>query len=151
MIQRIQTVYLLIATVLSVVMFFFPLEVLFTPSSGSYEFGLLGVSQNGELLYSTWPLLVLTILSTILSAGAIFCYKDRMLQSRLCVLNILLWIGFCIMFFVYLFINNAKFEITETAYKLPMIFPILNIIFVFLANKAIHKDEELVRSMDRLR
>ncbi|MCQ2218128.1 MAG: DUF4293 domain-containing protein [Paludibacteraceae bacterium] len=151
MIQRIQTIFLLVSTILAICMFIFPLEELFTPSAGTYEFGLLGVSQNGELLYSTWPLLVLAILCTLLSAGAIFCYTDRILQSRLCILNILLWIGFCVMFFVYAFINGEKFEITTTSYKMTMIFPIVNIVLALMANKKIQKDEDLVRSLDRLR
>lgn len=151
MIQRIQTIFLLIATILSCLLFFFPLEELFNANAGTYEFGLLGVSQAGNLLYSTWPLLVLAILCTILSAGAIFCYTDRILQSRLCVLNILLWIGFSVMLLVYTFINDSKFEVSATAYKITMILPIVNIVLVFMANKKILQDEKLVRSLDRLR
>lgn len=151
MIQRIQTIFLLISTILSVCLFFFPLAELFTPNAGTFEFGLLGVSQNGELLYSSWPLLVLNILCVILSAGAIFCYKDRILQSRVTVLNALLWVGFCIMLCVYVFINDAKFEITNTGYKLTMVFPAVNIFLAYMANKRILKDEALVRSTERLR
>lgn len=142
---------MLVSTILSVSLFFFPLAELFTPEAGTFEFGLLGVSQKGELLYSTWPLLVLNILCAVLSAGAIFCYGDRILQSRVVVLDALLWCGFCVMLFVYVFINGAKFGITNTAYKITMVFPLVNIFLATMANKKIRRDEELVRSTDRLR
>lgn len=151
MIQRIQTIFLLIATILSCLLFFFPLEELFNANSGTYEFGVLGVSQAGNLLYSTWPLLVLVILCTVLSVGAIFCYTDRILQSRLCVLDILLWIGFVVMLVVYVFINDSKFEVSATSYKVTLLFPLFNIILLYMANKKILRDEQLVRSADRLR
>ncbi|MCK9155263.1 MAG: DUF4293 domain-containing protein, partial [Paludibacteraceae bacterium] len=109
MIQRIQTLYLLIVLILTSFVLACPLIELFNDTAGLYDLRVLGVYQNSELLYCTWPLLVLAIFNQLLTLGSIFIFKNRILQMRMCMLNILLFIGFCVMFAVYAWICTEKF------------------------------------------
>ena len=104
MLQRIQTVYLLFVAGLFIALLFLPLAVV---KSGNTEysfnvFGLNTVAPPYELVFSTWPLLFLTAVISILSLIIIFMYKKRILQMRISVFNSLLIIGLCCMFGFYI-------------------------------------------------
>ena len=77
--------------------------------------------------------------------GNLFNAKKRKLQVVLNRLNIVLLFLFTVALLVELFRTDVP------APGLGMIFPLLGIILFSLANKGIIKDEELVRSADRLR
>ena len=96
MIQRIQSVYLLIVIILTSLLNGFSLMELISPES-LLTVKVWGVYNGNVLDYSLWPLLVLLILNSILALIAIAIYKNRILQIRACILNILLIIGFYIM------------------------------------------------------
>ena len=150
MIQRIQSVYLLIVLVLTSFVMAWPLMELFSETAGLYDFRVLGIYRNGELLYCTWPLLVLAVINQLLTLGTIFMYKNRILQIRMCVLNMLFFIGFCLMLAGYAWISTEKFEASVNG-NLPMVFPLVNVLLSYLALRAIGKDEAMVRSLNRLR
>ena len=136
MLQRIQTIYMAIVFILSgVLSLVFPLwtnangEQIYAPHSGIF-IGLFGISAA-------------------LAAYAIITYNNRMRQfvvNRLnMILNILL-LGL----FVFRSLNlSGETEVSEKG--IGMILPILSILFLVLANRAIKKDEDLVKSVDRLR
>ncbi|HOI27369.1 MAG TPA: DUF4293 domain-containing protein [Paludibacteraceae bacterium] len=150
MIQRIQTLYLLIVLILTSFVLACPLMELFNDTAGLFDLRVLGVYQNGELLYCTWPLLVLAVFNQLLTLGSIFMFKNRILQMRMCMLNILLFIGFCVMFAVYAWICKEKFTASING-NIPMVFPLVNILLTYLAWRAIGKDEALIRSLNHLR
>ena len=96
MLQRIQTVYLLIIMALTIAILFLPLAVL---QSGDqlFTFDAIGISTMAaqpELIYPTWGLFALTIVISLLALLTIFLFKKRILQIRICVFNAILMLGF---------------------------------------------------------
>ena len=137
MIQRIQTVYLLIALViLGALPFVFPL---FTMSDGK-EFRFMNDS-----FYT-----VLFGLSTTLTLISTMYFKKRQHQfvlNRLTIILNLILLGL----FVYRSLNLSGEAIHVSEKGIGMFLPIVAIVFLALANRAIKKDEDLVKSADRLR
>lgn len=153
MIQRIQTVYLLIIVALTVATLFLPLAVL---QSGDqlFVFAAAGVSTMAaqpELVYPTWGLFALATAISLLAFLTIFLFKKRILQIRLCVFNAILMIGFYALFaFFYWNLGNQK-EALSLSLKIAFSFPLVCLILNYLAIRNIGADEALVRSLDRLR
>jgi hypothetical protein len=136
MIQRIQSIYLLVAAGISAgLIFVFPL---WTTTSDIQFFA------NNELLY-----LSLFLGSAALALISIFIFKNRKLQFVLGRLNIIL--NFILLgLFVYRSLNiSGETDVSEKG--IGILLPIISIVFLVLANKAIKKDEDLVKSVDRLR
>ena len=99
MIQRIQTVYLLIVTGLLITAMCLPMGY-FTDTMGEHPFKALGMDVNGAF-QSTWGLFGILMLSTIVAFATIFLYKNRMLQIRMSIFNSLLLVGYYIAFFAF--------------------------------------------------
>lgn len=137
MIQRIQTVYLILAFVVTGVLpFVFPL---WTLSDTKADFFM------SSQLYS-----ILFGLSTSLSLLSILFYKKRQHQFVIGRLNIILNL-ILLGLFVYRSLNLSGEAVTVSEKGIGMFLPIIAIVFLVLANKAIQKDEDLVKSVDRLR
>ena len=103
MLQRIQTVYLLLIVALTIATLFFPLAVL-QAGNDLFAFDASGISTlmgEPELIYPTWGLFALAASIAIVALVTIFLFKRRILQIRLCVFNALLMLGFY-GFFAYL-------------------------------------------------
>jgi hypothetical protein len=137
MIQRIQTVYLLIALVISGVLpYLFPL---WTMSDGK-KFHFMS-----DATYT-----ILFGLTTTLTLVSIMYFKKRQHQfvlNRLSIILNLILLGL----FVYRSLNLSGETLAVSEKGIGMFLPIVAIVFLALANKAIKKDEELVKSADRLR
>ncbi|MBT8319894.1 MAG: DUF4293 domain-containing protein, partial [Gramella sp.] len=87
--------------------------------------------------------------SAAISLVSIFMFKNRKLQFVLGRLNIILNL-FLLGVFVYWSLTlPGEMDISEKG--IGMFLPIISIVFIVLANKAIKKDEDLVKSVDRLR
>ena len=153
MLQRIQTVYLLLIVVLTITTLFLPLAVL-QAGNDLFSFDASGVSTlmgEPELIYPTWGLFALTAIIAIVALVTIFLFKRRILQIRLCVFNALLMLGFY-GFFAYLAYNfTSSFEGMSWSVRFGLAFPLVNLILDYLAIRNIGADEALVRSLDRLR
>lgn len=136
MLQRIQTIYLFLAALIS----------------GGLIFLLsLWKNSNGEHVYAEdQPMvLVMFLASAALSLVSIFMFKNRKLQFVLGRINILLNF-FLLGVFVYWSLSlPGEMDISEKG--IGMFVPIISIVFLVLANRAIKKDEDLVKSVDRLR
>ena len=135
MIQRIQSIYLLLATIASCGLIF--------------VFSLWTKDDVEVYAQDVMPAFVVFLLSGLLSIITIFKYKNRKSQFMLGRLNIILNL-FLLGFFVYRSLNLSG-EIIVSEKGIGMLLPILSIVFLALANKAIKKDEDLVKSVDRLR
>lgn len=144
MIQRIQSIYLLIATLLSGGLIF--LLKLWVNEQEANFFVIDSFSSDNSLLK---VMAVLFFVSAVLTFIAIFQFKKRQLQFVLGRLSIL--INFIILGIVVYFSQNLSGEIIVSEKGIGLLIPILTILFVVIANKAIKKDEELVKSVDRLR
>jgi hypothetical protein len=117
-----------------------------------YSFGSRGViADSGTLVYNGWPLLVLLLIIIFLHGFTITKFKNRILQIRLTIINILLMIGFILV--SWYFISASLTQIGEGVYsfKLPMAFPIVAAVLDYLAIRSIGSDEALIRSLDRIR
>ena len=125
MIQRIQTFYLFLALVISIFIYMYSFETLSSTLISKSHFFLISAT-----------ILILTIL----------LYKKRTLQSFIClslfILNLIV-----LLFLLHLFINSLYLDLV-------IVLPTLILIqqsLIFLARKSIIKDENLIRSIDRLR
>ncbi len=136
MLQRIQTIYLFIAALLSGVLIFFV---------------TLWSNQSGEPVIVQDVLVVLAMFlgSAVLSLVSIFLFKNRQLQFVLGRLNILLNFFLLGVFVYWSLMVPGEMKISEKG--IGMFIPVLSIVFLVLANKAIKKDEDLVKSADRFR
>ena len=136
MIQRIQTVYLIIVALLCAVLPFW--LSLWSDADGNEVF-----AQN-ELYIS-----IVFYVSAVLAIIAILLFKNRKNQFVLNRLNMILNL-FLLGFFVYRSLNlSGESNISEKG--IGMLIPVISIVFLVLANRAIKKDEDLVKSVDRLR
>ena len=125
--QRVQTLYLLLATGLVV--------------------ALLFSTKAGDIPYTEyWPYAVLIILTSFLQVMALTTYTHRIFQMRTASLSAIILLGLQI-WLVVDFIkthNDPMFHVTA-------IFPVVATILDFLAARSILADELLVRSASRLR
>ena len=137
MIQRIQTFYLFIVAGISAGLIF--LVNLWV------TIGEVVVFAKDEIVYFS-----MFMASAILALIAIFMFKNRKFQFVLGRLNIIL--NFILLgLFVYrsLSISGETSDVSEKG--IGILLPIFSIVFLVLANKAIKKDEDLVKSVERLR
>lgn len=153
MLQRIQTVYLLIIVALMIATLFLPLAVL-QQGDALFSFDATGLSSmTGEvvLIYPAWGLFALTAIISIIALVTIFIYKKRMLQVRLCIFNALLMLGFYGFFAFLIWTLKGQMEGASMSVKFALSFPLVSLILDYLAIRNIGADEALVRSLDRLR
>lgn len=137
MIQRIQTIYLFLAFVVTGILpFLFPLWIM---NDGKEYFFM----QNQFYV-------ILLGLSTTLSVVSIISYKKRQNQFVIGRLNIILNL-ILLGLFVYRSLNVSGETVLVSEKGIGMFLPIVAIVLLVLANKAIKKDEDLVKSVDRLR
>ncbi|MDR1121593.1 MAG: DUF4293 domain-containing protein [Dysgonamonadaceae bacterium] len=155
MIQRIQTVYLLIVAGLFIAVMFLPIAVL---QSGDNLYslevtGLNTIKQSSELASPTWSLMVIDIIIILMTFVIVFMYKKRLLQIRLCVFNALLMVGFYALIGFYLWQIGKSPELPdmEMNIRISAAFPLIAIILNYLAIRNIGADEALIRSLERLR
>lgn len=152
MIQRKQTVYLLLALVITVVCLCLPVGTLVPQGMGvdMPVYNLWIVDGNGGHDFSVWGTFVLLLLTCPIILAAILAYKNRRIQTRLCDVNFFLLLCWFAVYAYHYFTlgepHHAAFQM-EFAAGLPFFSLILHI----LARKGIRADEALVRSMDRIR
>ena len=136
MIQRIQSLYLIVVAILTGVLpFFFNLWVNIDGAE---------VFANNDMLIS-----IAFYVSAVLAVWAIVQFKKRKSQFVINRLNMILNV-FLLGFFVYRSLNLSG-ETLVSEKGIGMLIPVFSIIFLVLANRAIKKDEDLVKSVDRLR
>ncbi|MCP4483342.1 MAG: DUF4293 domain-containing protein [Flavobacteriaceae bacterium] len=136
MLQRIQTIYMIIsATLLGALYVWFPNIV--------SEEGLVVIHNDEPTMLG---LIFGSILVTFIS---IFSYKKRKSQFVINRLNIILNF-FLLGVFVYRSLTLSG-ETLVSEKGIGVFLPIISIVFLVMANKAIKKDEDLVKSVDRLR
>ncbi len=153
MIQRIQTVYLLVAAVLMSFTLFMPAAMF---SNGESELLLYAFSMKSTTEGSV-PNIYLGILlsvATILPLVTIFMYKKRMVQLRFCAAEIVVLLGSCVVYGVYYYLGTRFFDgaAQEVVAVKPVIaMPLLALFFMWLALRGVFKDEMTIRSLNRIR
>ncbi len=152
MIQRVQTLYLLGSLVLIVLMFFYPYAAFIDPSAVTYVFDFSGIHAEGgeELLQGVLPLQILLGVVAVLHPVVIFLFRNRTLQMRLTIFNMLLMAGILILAGWYIYYAVKEWEM-QVLFRVSLLFPLMAILLSWLAFRNILKDELLVRSADRIR
>ena len=160
MIQRIQSLYLLLAAVAMAMMVFFPLGWII---AGGEEyrllaFGLETAPQEGivQQVSSTMGLGIIVCVAALLPFVTIFLFKNRMLQFRLCMAEFALLLGAQAMALLFLYrlagIFTKEFEMeAAVSLGLPMFLPVVAAILNWLALRGIKKDIILIKSLNRIR
>ncbi len=157
MIQRIQTIFLVLALISGALVFYFPLADFYHELYGNYKLfatELKSMDPDPKMTTSIWfnsPLWLTAGASLILTLTSIFLYKNRRTQLRLVAFNILLNVSFVVLVFIIYSSKITKLTQIEPSYQLGIFFPLISLVFLILANRFIRKDEELVKSTDRLR
>lgn len=136
MLQRIQTIWLLLAAAVSFAGLKFPFY------SGTNKVGIPSSFLNGM---SPVYLLMLTVAVAVIALVSIFLFKNRKLQMRLCLINIVLQVGL-----MYGYYHEAQF-FTSGTFALTAILQPLVLIFLFLAITGIRKDNKIIADSNRLR
>lgn len=162
MLQRVQSVFMFVAIIFGVLIFFFPIATYYGETNylKYFIYMINDLAQepfpdmkSPHAAYSavfTLPLSILQVVILGLLFTALFKYRNRVLQMKLnrliVFLNVILTGG--IFFFSYQLETNTG---ATAEYEAGVVFPLVAIVLVFLANHYIRKDEKLVRSADRLR
>lgn len=150
MLQRIQSLFLLLAAGAMLTASVTPLAT-FLFNGDKVLFEAMGIYLNGTLTDSTWGLFLVGALSSILALATVFLYKNRMLQIRISIFNIVLMVGFYLFFGFILYKVHPVDQLTFQRVGVGVIMPAIAIIFTILAIRNIGADEALVRSLNRLR
>lgn len=167
MIQRIQSVFLLILVIAMVSVLFLPLwhktnpktgdEVVLTSFSlaaqpGAVTGGTAAVAATA-ISENTIAIAGLAIIIALVALYEIFQYKNRFTQIKLGMLNSLLLAALLGTIFYYSSYVGDELVKTDTPgdYQAGFYLPVLGLIVNSLANRFIKRDEDLVRSVDRLR
>jgi hypothetical protein len=155
MIQRIQTVYLFLVMIFTLLFLIFPV--------GGFQ------AATDNFLVKTWSIIpegyqelgietgflgyiasALAIIVMIVSIYTTFQFKKRLLQIKLGKMNILLNVFLVVLTFFYL--DNVREDVAaQFSYKVGVVFPLLSMILILMANRAIRRDENMIRAADRLR
>ena len=151
--QRKQTVYLIVAVILTVICLCMQI--------GSFNLGGVDVAKVynlwftdpiGKHHFDVWPLMAVLLPTAALGTYTIFIYRNRKAQALFCALNALLIVGWYICFIVVGHIaGNKSWGAVDFRPEWPAVLPAIALILYLLARRAIRADEKLVRSLDRIR
>ncbi len=154
MIQRIQTLYLILSELLVAALFFSPLAEIAGKDGTIFRFNIRGIYpegvENAAMIYGSLPVFLLSILILVFLFSVIVQFKNRVRQMRLATISIFLLLG---LFGLIIFYTIKSAQVIDGTYSMSLFtaFPIVSAILVYLAIRAIAKDEVLVRSIDRIR
>ncbi|HVI45498.1 MAG TPA: DUF4293 domain-containing protein [Chitinophaga sp.] len=146
MIQRIQSLYLLLAAGAGTAALFYNM----------WKAKLSNGTESYVNASSNYLLFVLYTIIILIALICIFLYKKRKVQFRFTIFNILFTVA-ALAYQYYIVQETANrlagggVSITSASYLPAAFLPILIIIFLFLAARGIYKDEKLIKSLDRLR
>ncbi|MBQ0049866.1 MAG: DUF4293 domain-containing protein [Bacteroidales bacterium] len=160
MIQRIQTVYLLLAVVCVVLGMMNPVGIFrasdSTPLADLYNLWL-SVESDGQVMHKVLPwagLFALLALTASLLAIGIFLYKRLALQMRLVNFSMLILIGYYLVLVGFVLYFNHKQGLALFSGLRPTVWagmPLIGLILSYLAFRGILKDHLLIKSLNHLR
>ena len=180
MIQRIQSLWLLLAACCMVLCFLFPvaeyhMEISSMQQTVVSELNLMAkdvpdcteqmMVQGATLEYgqkltgfATWPLIVLAFITIGMALASILLFKNRVAQMRLVAVTFLLNVVY--VFLVFFWAVDAYADAIpqvmhdadpQVSWAVGSYAPIVSLLFLVLAHRGIKKDEAMVRAADRLR
>ena len=150
MIQRKQSLFLLLAFIATVVCLCLPIaEITPMGMGGSIKLYNLCIITSAGANYSACGLFGILAMSAALSLGTIFLYNNRKLQSKFCVCNLFLLIAW----YIVLGVTARNTSPVDFSFNLAFAacLPAIAAILVFMARAGVIHDEKLVRAADRIR
>jgi hypothetical protein len=138
MIQRIQTLWLFLSAITSILIWLLPV---FADDSGNIFFNI-----DASLF-----LMLSVIASGLVSFATIFLFKKRGSQKQLILLNFFLALSIILLEYFEVMKFKATMGILQGHWQLSAILPFFIITFLVFAYRGIRKDEKLLDSTDRLR
>jgi hypothetical protein len=141
MIQRIQSVWLVLAGIAGLITYRLPL----------WEGTLQDKSVKSFIGPESLLLFSVIVATCLLGFVTIFLYKNRTLQKNLAFVGMILSIA--IIALEYFIVEDFKTlqNFKTSAWKFGAIMPGLMVVFFFLAYQGIRKDEKMIKSLERLR
>ena len=164
MLQRIQTLFLLLIVCLGTALFFAPVLEFVTPVDAAvqriFELSAVGLDEvtpdidyivvEPLTLNGVWGLTLTTLLIPFLALVDIFLYRRRILQARLNIFLAILCLGYYGILFIYVWFAKMNFGL-EWHLIFWSCIPLICFVLTLAATRRILKDEALVRAADRLR
>jgi hypothetical protein len=145
MIQRVQSLYLFLVTVLSAVLFLVPLFSIQSFAAATEPAG----AQTPFMINTNSFLLILNCAIGAVAFISIFLYRKRVTQIKACNLTMILICVFVgLLFYTADTLNGMN---QRVQYQFGTYLPLIQLVFTFLALRGIKRDEELVKSANRLR
>ena len=150
MIQRIQTLYLLLVVVLGTLLCCFAPVQFLMPE---------GIDYIKLMTFDKWALATISVAIPALALVTIFFFTRRLLQARLNIMNVVLCLGYYALLALYIAYVVKGYEpigeqvLADADWFLTVwaAIPLVNVVLTMMATRRILKDEALVRAADRLR
>lgn len=156
MIQRIQTVYLLLVFSLMLTLFFVPFAQ-FLGDGEQFQltaWGIQSLTESGAMVLPTTYMGVLLTFCTALPLVTIFLYRWRWVQIRLCIVEMVFLVGQQV-YMTYYICKMSRIVNTATThsvnYSLVDVLPVVCLVLIFFAYRGVVKDETLIKSLNRIR
>jgi hypothetical protein len=158
MIQRIQSLFLLLVVLTGAALFFLPLATITDNNLYYFKFfitNLKNMSPGQEALFSPYLFMFTAILNISIMAiafWAFFAFKDRKQQIKLIQIGLLVNIFEVLVIFGYTnYVFEKKYNFITQFDELGIYMPLISLVMFYLAMRYIKKDEAKVRAADRLR
>ncbi len=150
MIQRIQSLYLLLAAVCPALTFVLPFAKVQAGDAAAFLYSCHAEGLPQSFRYIAWDTAAAAVFAVVLALWALFSYTKRKRQVRLaraCLTADVLWL-YCAGVHVAQYVCESKADFLP---HIGAVLPVLSIVFCVLAWRAVKRDEELVRAADRIR
>ena len=147
MIQRIQSIYLMISVILIGLLFALPFAEI-AKEGAVFLFNFQGVLLDGIVKQSGITISILIVILMALHIYALISYKKRLLQISVIKYSIVVLLG---LLGTFAFYTAYSYNGAQISYKISMVFPLIAIVLDYLAIRGIRSDEALIRSIDRIR
>lgn len=148
-IQRIQSVYLLIAVILMAVFAFFP-ALSFDFGGKEFVYGALEAGKVGNT-HPNVLMLTLVVLIALLAIIDIFLFKNLQRQMTVCFMDIILGLAMLVAIAIEAIVFKSRIAPNHVTPHWAMILPVLSIVFLMMAHKAMSSDKKKLLDADRLR
>lgn len=139
MIQRIQSIWFFIAAIMIALMFYFDTYV----GTGNT---ISNINIGNDFIG-----IILAAVSILITLYTIFLYKNRKRQITYAWLAIILTLALLAYNYIAIDITKEKLGITEGHYWIGIFLPVVSVVFLFMGMMGIKKDQQLIKSLDRLR
>lgn len=150
MIQRKQTLFLIELIFLASALLFVPTNIILTPADA---FNVYLLPSTGNFISTSWHLLAIGLNAACLALAvvSVFLFKKRLLQIKLCYVQLVLWLGLAgILGAMPLVVMNGDITEIQNNY-VGFAISLCAVIAAFLAARFIKKDIDLLKSADRIR